>query len=242
MSARTLVWGHGLTSSMAHEDRRGLFAWEVPDGWDLVRYDAAGHGTSDADDRDPQRYRWERLAADMLSRAPERAAVLGGASMGAATALHAAVLEPERVEALLLVIPPTAWETRAAQRELYEGAAHVAETYGRARLQEVVAQRPSPRIFEDRPDLTVYDPDIADDLLPTVLRGAAASDLPPPEVVAQLGMPALVLAWDTDPGHPLSTAEALDALLPASRLHVARTLTDVESWPTIVRAFLTALA
>lgn len=226
---------------MAQEDRRGLFGWQVPDGWDLVRYDAAGHGTSAVHDHEPARYRWERLAGDMLSRSPGRA-VLGGASMGAATALHAAVLEPERVEALLLVIPPTAWETRAAQRELYEGAAHVAERYGRARLQELVAERPSPAIFEGRPELTAYDPDIPDDVLPVVLRGAAASDLPPREVVAALAMPALILAWDTDPGHPLATAEALDELLPTSRLHVARTLTDVESWPTLARAFLTSLA
>lgn len=239
--SRTFVWGHGLTSSMASEDRRGLFGWEVPDGWDLIRYDAAGHGTSGVDDRDPSRYGWERLAADMLFRAPERA-VLGGASMGCATALHAAVLEPARVEALVLVIPPTAWDTRAAQRDLYEGAAHVAETHGIDRLKELVARRPVPAIFEGRPDLAEYDPDIDPDLLPTVLRGAAASDLPPTDVLARLGMPALVLAWDTDPGHPVATAEVLAEVLPDARLHVAGSLAEVGGWPRIVRTFLAALA
>jgi hypothetical protein len=42
-----------------------------------------------------------------------------------------------------------------------------------------------------------------------VLRGAGASDLPPPQVIEKLEMPVLILAWDTDPGHPLSTAEDL---------------------------------
>lgn len=38
--------------------------------------------------------------------------ILGGASMGAGTALHAVVAYPERVAALVLVIPPTCYEIR----------------------------------------------------------------------------------------------------------------------------------
>ncbi len=40
--------------------------------------------------------------------------VAGGSSMGCATSIYAALLAPERMKALVLVIPPTAWETRAA--------------------------------------------------------------------------------------------------------------------------------
>jgi 3-oxoadipate enol-lactonase len=237
---RTFVWGHGLTSSMAKEDRTGLMAWTMPDGWELVRYDAAGHGTSDVADPDTARYGWERLAGDMLDRGPDRF-VAGGASMGCATTLHAAVQAPERVDAMVLVIPPTAWATRATQRDLYEGAAHVVEKYGVARLREVIAERPTPAIFDDHPELTEYAPDIAEPLLPTVLRGAAASDLPATDALAQLPQPALVLAWDTDPGHPVSTAEALHDVLPTSMLHLARTLDDVRGWPSLVAGFLTSL-
>ena len=237
---RTFVWGHGLTRSMAQEDRLGLMAWTVPDGWDLVRYDAAGHGTSAVADPDPARYGWERLADDMLALAPERF-VAGGASMGCATALHAAVKAPERVEAMVLAIPPTAWETRAAQRDLYEAAAHMVETEGIDRVREVMAERPAPAIYEGRPDLTEYAPDIEVGLLPTVMRGAAASNLPDPSVLASLGQPALILAWDTDPGHPVSTAERLHEVLPMSTLHVATTLDDVAGWPSLVRDFLASL-
>lgn len=237
---RTLVWGHGLTSSMEREDRTGLFAWEVPDGWELVRYDAPGHGTSAVSDRDPARYQWPRLADDMLELAPA-SFVAGGASMGCATSLYAALEAPDRVEAMVLVIPPTAWETRAAQRELYEGSAHVAEKYGLERLRQVAAERPAPAIFEGHPELTDYDPQVDEGLLPIVLRGAASSDLPPPQVLASLTQPTLILAWDTDPGHPVSTAARLDEVLPASSLHVAATLDDVRAWPGIVRQFLASL-
>jgi 3-oxoadipate enol-lactonase len=71
-----------------------------------------------------------------------------------------------------------------------------------------------------------------------VLRGAAASDLPPPEKIAQLSQPALILAWDTDPAHPLSTAERLAETLPRADLHVARTLRQVREWPRLVRMFM----
>jgi 3-oxoadipate enol-lactonase len=225
---------------MAKEDRTGLFRWELPEGWDLVRFDAAGHGTSAVTDRDPARYRWERLAADLLGRAPA-SFVAGGASMGCASALYAAVLAPERVDGLVLVIPPTAWETRAAQRDLYEGSAHVAEVHGLDRLREMAAQRPVPPIFDGHPELTEYDPHIAPELLPTVLRGAASSDLPPPDVLASLDQPALILAWDTDPAHPVSTAERLDEVLMSSALHVAATLDDVATWPALVGDFLASM-
>ena len=237
---RTFVWGHGLTSSRAKEDRTGLFSWEVPQGWELVRYDAAGHGDSAVTDRDPARYGWERLAGDMLDLAPE-IFVAGGASMGCATTLYAALQAPQRVEAMVLVIPPTAWETRAAQREMYEASAHIAETYGLARLRELAAERPVPAIFEGHPELSEYDPQIDEDLLATVLRGAASSDLPTGDVLASFAQPALILAWDTDPAHPVSTANALHEALPSSTLHVADTLDEVRTWPALVREFLTSL-
>ncbi len=74
---------------------------------------------------------------------------------------------------------------------------------------------------------------MAEDLLPTVLRGAAGTDLPAPESISTLDVPVLILAWTDDPTHPLSTAERLDELLPDSRLVVARTPADVVGWPAL---------
>jgi pimeloyl-ACP methyl ester carboxylesterase len=77
-------------------------------------------------------------------------------------------------------------------------------------------------------------PDVPDALLPSVFRGAALSDLPAPEAVARIEIPTTILAWVDDPGHPLSTAESLAALLPQATLTVARTPDDVETWPNIL--------
>ncbi|MCP3427314.1 alpha/beta hydrolase, partial [Rothia sp. AR01] len=78
-------------------------------------------------------------------------------------------------------------------------------------------------------------PDVAPELLPSVYRGAALSDLPPADAVARLEVPTSVLAWVDDPAHPLSTAEALTGLLPRATLRVARTPSEVDGWPGVLK-------
>src|SRR5438067_12666005 len=88
---RLLLWGHGLMSDMQFEDETRLMLPLPGDGVRIVRYDARGHGTSGATQHDDD-YRWSSLAQDMLGvldSAGADTAVLGGASMGTATALHA---------------------------------------------------------------------------------------------------------------------------------------------------------
>src|SRR6056300_771471 len=113
------VWGHGLTSSMELEGEFLNLDWaSIEPHADVVRYDARGHGlstlTTNLDD-----YSWAHLADDQIALADAldiATYVAGGASMGAATALHVAVRAPLRMRGLVLAIPPTAWETRDAQR------------------------------------------------------------------------------------------------------------------------------
>jgi hypothetical protein len=50
--------------------------------------------------------------------------------------------------------------------------------------------------------------------------------------------PTLILAWATDNGHPLSTAEQLAALLPEAELRVANTAADIRGWGALAAAFL----
>jgi 3-oxoadipate enol-lactonase len=56
--------------------------------------------------------------------------------------------------------------------------------------------------------------------------------------VAQLMQPALILAWDTDGAHPISTAERLAEVLPRADLHVARTYRQIQEWPHLVSVFM----
>ena len=244
-AGRPFLWGHGLTSSMAHEDDEPrIFDWSAAPAR-VVRYDARGHGQSAAVG-DEDAYRWDNLAGDMLGLLDalglERA-VLGGASMGAATTLHAAVRAPGRVEAMVLVIPPTAWESRPTQARLYRIGAKTVQTIGIGAFVAAARVAPSPAIFRG-PLAGARDSSLrafgAFDkaTLPTILRGAAASDLPPAEAIAALDIPTLVLAWDTDAGHPVSTAERLATLLPRAELHVAREPEEVSTWPARVAAFV----
>ena len=50
--------------------------------------------------------------------------------------------------------------------------------------------------------------------------------------------PALILAWDTDPAHPLATAHALTEILPRVDLRVARTLRQIRDWHRLVAGFI----
>jgi len=241
---RAFYWGHGLTSSSAQEDQAGLRLWErLRDGWEVLRVDARGHGASSAE-TDPHAYRWSDLAADCLALADALGhdrIVAGGASMGAAVALHAAVAAPERIDALILMIPPTAWATRAAQASRYRADADLAEREGLEALAAAEALRPPIPIFSG-----LFDPAemarvryAAQDasVLPAILRGAAASDFPDPDAVARLRQPTLLLAWEGDEGHPLSTAVRLAELLPDATLSVARRVQDLGAWPRLVAEF-----
>ena len=235
------VWGHGLTSSRAGEDKGGLFDWTpvTDNGRLVVRYDAAGHGTTGGPP-DPEAYRWPQLARDLLELLDELdlgRVDVGGASMGCATTLHAAVRAPERFARLVLVIPPTAWDTRPAQAEQYEASARYVEDAGKAAWLEVANQAPRAAIFADLPPFP-FDADIPEALVPSVMRGAAGSDLPDPDAIAALDHRALVLAWAGDPGHPESTALRLTELLPRAELHVATHIRDVLGWPARVAEFL----
>lgn len=241
----TLVWGHGLTSSMEDEDAARIFDWSsVAEVGRLVRYDARGHGRSSAGGTIEEQ-RWERLADDMLAVADAAGAqrfVAGGASMGCATALFAAVIAPARVQGLVLVIPPTAWETRAAQAGEYEENAAYAEREGMEAVADLMANRPLPPLFEPfaplvRERTLTRIAQVDPSLFTAIMRGAAASQLPDRDAIAAIEAPALILAWRGDEGHPESTAVELDRLLPTSSLHVPDGVEDLFSWPGLVRAF-----
>jgi pimeloyl-ACP methyl ester carboxylesterase len=239
------LWGHGLLGSMDQEDAGGLFDWEpLATHVRLVRYDARGHGRSEAT-LDPKSYRWRELARDLRCIAdavgPEPP-VLGGVSMGCATSLHAAVACPERTRALVLVGPPTAWQTRPRQARIYRFSAVLIERFGLApfRCLGTLASLPVRDAKLARMQRSIMNELRRADprAVTAALRGAAASDLPDARELRGLEVPALVLAWRGDPTHPLSTAERLSEWLPDAKLHVADSSSDVGAWPQRIREFL----
>lgn len=208
------LWAHGLLGSRAAEDGSGPFRWSEIDLPDvrLIRWDARGHGDSPAPSSSGS-CRWPALARDAIAIADGHGLghfSIGGASMGAATALWTAVLAPERVDRLVLAVPPTAWETRSRSAGLYRVGGALSE-----RLPLVRSRRRA-----------------------AVLRGAAESDLPTDEALADVVVPTLILAWRFDPLHPVGTAERLCELLPAADLHVTGRPFDTTGWVDRLRDFL----
>ena len=247
MSRCTLVWAHDLASSRAHEDELGLFDWSPVEAVArVVRYDARGHGRTEAMQYYDRAFRWSVMVDDMLRAGGPGPFVAGGAAMGCAVALWTALRAPRRVQGLVLAVPPRAWEARAPDVSLYEEGARLVETGGLPAWADVLRRQPQPRIFaEELPaarDVSLrHLLTMEEKVVPAILRGAAASDLPSREEVRTIVVPTLILAWADDPYHPVPVAESLSELLVLSEVHVAHDLAAIRAWPELVRDFVGGL-
>lgn len=248
-----LIWGHGLTGSVAADDELGLIDWpRIAAANRVLRYDARGHGRSDATD-DVADYHWRALADDQLALADVLGIdrfVAGGTSMGCATALWAAVAAPARIRALVLAIPPTAWATRAVQTDGYRATADLIAAGDHSALLAGAAAAPPPDPFVGDPRWPEwFGPARFAELLRTtdparlarVMRGAARADLPAPDDLATIDVPTLILAWTGDAGHPVTTAARLQELVPHAELVVATTAAGLATWTSRIAAFLASL-
>jgi pimeloyl-ACP methyl ester carboxylesterase len=223
--------------NMSSLERIGVFDWGplAAAGNRLVRYDARGHGLSSGE-VDPDDFTYVRLADDLLALADTVEAVAAiGCSMGTATILHAVLKRPSRFRRVVLTAPPTAWETRRARASGYAEAADTIEREGLSAVTDLIGRFPRPAIFAGLPGFTV---EVDLELLPSVLRGAGRSDLPPPEALRQMALPALILAWQGDPAHPVATAERLAELIPGAQLRVAESLEQIRDWNRLAAEFL----
>ena len=246
-AARMLVWSHGLAGSRTHDDAMGLLDFEGLRGsCRVLRYDARGHGASTSTPS-PEDYGWASLAADQLAltdRLGIDTYVAGGVSMGCGTALHVAVRAPERIEGLLLVLPPTGWEARQAQVAVWSQLAAGVEANGVDAFIDGVLALGSPDPFVGRREWAAslnVQRQMSSKQLATLLRGAAYADLPDRDTIRSLSQPALILAWTGDPTHPAASAEQFADLLPNAELCLASTWEDLQTWTDRAIAFMTSL-
>lgn len=231
---RPIGYAHGVL--LSREAVRGLQLFDidaVARGRRLLTYDQRGHGRSSgravAED-----YRFEQAAADLLG-VLDAAAVDGpidfvGSSLGGAAVVYAALAEPERFRRLAVLIPPVSWEVGSRQaREWYPDTARRIQQIGPTEWRREWKQAAPLPIFADYP-LARFEPDVPDELLSSVVRGVGLSELPHPDALVRLRHPTLILAWDTDPLHPVATAAHLHRLLPNSTLYVADSVPEVRTW------------
>lgn len=233
-SGPAVVQLHGLTSSRSRDRLLDLDLGRGLSDTRLLRYDARGHGHSSGRP-EPQDYTWPNLADDLLRLLdywfPDERVHGVGPSMGTATLLHAAVREPDRFSGFTLLLPPTAWATRRERAGDYRRVADLVEQHGIEAFLAETSDVPPPPAAVGHPDTV---PHVTTELLPSVFRGAALSDLPTPRELARIDVPTTILAWVGDLAHPLSTAEALEQILPQARLQVASTPAEVRAWPAVL--------
>jgi pimeloyl-ACP methyl ester carboxylesterase len=217
-----VVLMHGLTATRRYVVH-GSHALARAGYW-TVAYDARGHGESDAPD-DAGAYEYADLVADLGAVTDgleiERA-VLAGVSMGAHAAVRAALDEPSRVSALVLITP--AYD--GSDTERWEGLADALEEGGvdgfleawgasdvAERFREAALESARQRLERHRDLHTVA----------AALRVVPASK--PFEGIDSLtdvDVPALVVGSrdEADPAHELRIAEAYAERLPQGRLLV----------------------
>ena len=113
-----IVLLHGLTATRRYVVHGSRLLERS--GFDVIAYDARGHGDSEPAPH-PTDYRYADLVADLEAVMDVEgldAAVLAGASMGAATALAFALERPERVRALVQITPAHFGLPQRNEREL----------------------------------------------------------------------------------------------------------------------------
>ncbi|NKE08667.1 MULTISPECIES: alpha/beta fold hydrolase [Kocuria] len=229
---------HGLMSDTPSNTSGGLDLAAFVPGARVVRYDARGHGRSTGEPVVDD-WLWPNLAHDLLALLehvfPGQPVHGIGPSMGSATLLYAALDQPEKFASLTLCVPSTSWATRRGQATIYRESAEMIETLGLETYIRATRTVPQPPAVADRER---HPPRVAADLLPSVLRGAAATDLPDPQILSSITAANLILAWSDDAAHPLSSSEILREALPGQRMHIARTPGELATWPRLCAEFV----
>jgi len=185
----------------------------------VVRYDARGHGRSDAP---PGPYTIDRLGADAVgvldALGIERAHVCG-ISLGGMVALWLAARHPERVGRAVFA----ATAARIGSRELWEERARAVRAGGTAAIRDLVVSRFFSPAFAAGQPRTVER--FTEALLGMSAEGYAASCLALAEAdlrdaVGGIRCPSLVIVGDLDVATPLAEARWLHGRIPGSGLLV----------------------
>ena len=240
------VWAHDAFFSIDDDDLHSVVDFrQLAPSNRLIRYDAVGHGRSPGVAH-PGDHTWDSRADDLLQlceRMRLGSSVVGGFSTGAATALWAAHMAPERVDRLVLAALPNGWTWRAPAAGFLGllGASALTGVAEPARFAARFLPLPTRR------SKTVGAYQIAHFRRATTtprqryvaaLVGAARSNLPSPEDLTELRMPALVLAYPGDPLRPVGTAVRVARALPNAQLVVADDPDDVDQWTDLIREFV----
>ena len=228
---------HGLTATRRYVVHGSRLLPQA--GYRVIAYDARGHGES-SPAPDPGDYAYAELVRDLegvMDALELDRAVLGGASMGAATTLRSRSSRPQRVEALVQITP--AYLRRAADATTQELAAGTSWQTGSSatasrdscastgsRRSSRVSGASSRRI---RQRLERHEhPQAVADALRVVVRSRRSR----PRSARGGPGPTLVVGSrdEADPEHPLEVAQAYAEHIPGAELVVEEPGSSPLAW------------
>ena len=231
-----LIFAHGLTGNR-HLIRRQLEA--LSDQYRVIIFDQRGHCHS-TPVTDAALYEAERMAGDMgavMDALGVERAVVGGESMGAATALLFALRSPERVTKLLLTGPAFGDSLNPGREQIHLMGSAIRE-HGIDAFLSVSAERQSvewgapPEVIATISGMhRSHDPASLATACRTVIDWVILPDF---SQLSQLDRPACVIAWENDPLHPVELAQRIVAALPDARLEMIPSLLDLFADPAII--------
>ncbi|MEO6397542.1 MAG: alpha/beta hydrolase [Tepidiformaceae bacterium] len=224
------VFGHGLMGSIEQVTPAGRQLDALLRRVRLLTYDARGHGQSGGPE-DASEYTWETMGRDMsalIDFVGEPQAIVGGASMGAATALWVALERPEQVKALVILMPPplghepqraTAEKQEIATLELISAAV---QNFGIEKTVEIARGFPGFAANAEEADerarwLLSQNPLT----LLYAIRGLVSAPFHDPEEYRRISVPTTVMAHEGDGLHPARAARLLGEMIPNCILKIA---------------------
>lgn len=197
-------------------------------GYEVIAYDARGHGASDPAPVG-EGYGYLELVADLervvAAEVGEGRFLLGGHSMGAHTAVSYALRHPERLAGLVLIGPVYTGAIEPESLAYWDGLATALETGGVDGFVSYIDERQGIDLrwrdsvlrFTRERLLAQEHPEALVEALREVPRSRPFGSL---DELRELDLPALIVAsnHDADPGHPYEAAAAYAEALPQARL------------------------
>jgi pimeloyl-ACP methyl ester carboxylesterase len=236
------IWLHGMLNSVESDSLYSLINFEaLKKEVSVVRYDYCDQST-DGD------YSWPALTDELIGVLDAQKydkVLMGGLSMGAGTAIHAAVRFQERVKALILVTPPPAWEIREKVKAVYRKVISKtnSETVPEILKRIIQLSQDPPQYFEKehpgtREKLLLNRLSFEPQYYTQIYLGGANSDFPSREQISGINVPTLIISHPDDTNHPLETAKELNKLIKGSELEVISNYEDYQNLQVKVRHFI----
>jgi len=231
-----LIFAHGLSGNRQFTLEQ--FS-SLADRYQLIAYDQRGHGDS-TPITDPALYDADAMAGDIaviMDKLGLEQVILGGESMGAATALLFALKHPQRVKALLLTAPAFSDQTNIEKprlevmgEELLKG--DMQEFLQKsARRMRVDFNMPEDVIRKIAWMQSVHQPESLGTACMTVINWKIYSDV---QVLEGLSMPCCIIAWANDPLHPFELAQQMSIVIPDAELVFLDSLLDLFTDPASI--------